>query len=281
MKKKTKKTKCKNKQITVGLILLGAFLLLAVFVPICSGYSYKEIDVDLQNQSASWQHLFGTDEFGRDIFVRVWYGVRISLAAGIGSALLNGCIGIYYGAVSGYLGGKTDMIMMRLGDVVSSIPSLIYVILIMMTFGSNVGSLLLGLCISGWVDTVRIVRGEILKLKEMEFCIAARLAGGRMGRILRKHLIPNAAGPIIVNLTFLVPQAIFTESFLSFVGVGIEAPAASLGTLIRSAMSQMQVYPGQLLYPTMVLCILILAMHLIGNGLEMEVNGQKEGFSLE
>lgn len=281
MEKRMKKMKWKNKQVTLGMILLGIFLLMAVFVPICSGYSYTAIDADIQNQGGSWQHLFGTDKFGRDIFVRVWYGVRISLAAGIGSALLNGCIGICCGAISGYLGGKTDMILMRLGDVVSSIPSLIYVILIMMTFGSNVGSLLLGLCISGWVDTARLVRGEILKLKELEYCIAARLAGGKMGRILWKHLIPNAAGPIIVNLTFLIPQAIFTESFLSFVGVGIEAPAASLGTLIRSAMSQMQVYPGQLLYPTMILCVLILAMHLVGHGLEMEVNSQKEGFSLE
>lgn len=271
----------KNKQIYIGAFILIAFILLAVLVPVFSPYSYTAINADIQNQGSSFAHWFGTDKFGRDIFLRVFYGVQISLMAGIGSALLNGVIGTLLGGISGYLGKKTDILLMRLGDIVSAIPSLIYVILIMMTFGANVGSLLLGLCVSGWVDMARSVRGEVLKLKQEEYLIAAKVSGAKMGRLLLKHIFPNALGTIIVNLTFLVPQAIFTEAFLSFVGVGIEAPAASLGTLIRNAMSQMRVYPWQLLFPTLTLCILILAMHLLGNGLEQEVRGQKEGFSVE
>lgn len=276
-----KKQRVGNQQVYIGLSILVVFVLLAVCIPVVSPYSVTEINADIQNQGATLAHLFGTDKFGRDIFVRTWDGARISLLAGIGSAVINGVAGILYGSISGYLGGKADLIMMRLGDIVSSIPSLIYVILIMMTFGANVGSLLLGLCISGWVDMARIVRGEILKLKGEEFCIAAQISGAKMGRLLCKHMIPNAAGPIIVNLTFLVPQAIFTEAFLSFVGVGIESPSASLGTLIRNAMSQIQVYPGQLLYPTVTLCVLILAMHLLGNGLEQAAGRYKEGFRME
>lgn len=260
-----------------GIAILIILVLLAILMPVLSPYSHTGQNAEIQNLPSSMEHLFGTDKFGRDIFVRVWYGTRISLGVGIGSALICGLIGILYGSTAGYAGGRTDMLMMRLADVVDAIPSLLYVILIMLVLGANVGSILLGICISGWIDLARIVRGEIQRLKTREFCTAARLAGVGTGRILWKHLLPNAAGPVIVNLTFLVPKAIFTEAFLSFVGVGIAAPVASLGTLIQDARSQMQIYPSQMLYPIVVLCVLILSMNLIGAGVEQYVRQMEEG----
>lgn len=267
----------KNGLIAAGIFLLVILALLAILVPALSPYSHTAQNVRIQNANPSWSHLFGTDKFGRDIFVRVWYGTRISLTVGIGSALICGGIGIVYGSATGYAKEKADMVLMRAADIIDAIPSLLYVILIMLVMGANVGSILFGICISGWIDLARIVRGEIKRLKTREFCTAARLAGAKPWRILWFHLLPNAAGPIIVNLTFLVPKAIFTEAFLSFVGVGISAPAASLGTLIQEARSQMQVYPSQMLYPIIVLCILILSMNLIGAGLERAVRQIEEG----
>ena len=184
---------------------------------------------DIRNQGISFSHPFGTDKFGRDLFVRVWCGVRISLCVGLASALLNGALGVLYGAASGYAGKTADNILMRIADIVASVPSLLYVILIMMVLGANEVSILVGLCISGWIETARIVRGEVMRIKEREFVLASRLAGAGPLRIFLTHLLPNAAGPIVVSLTFLVPQAIFTEAFLSFMGVGIPAPRASLG----------------------------------------------------
>ena len=270
--------KCiKDRLFWIGVVLLTVLTILAVLVPAFSPYSHTEQSVDIQNAASSLVHPFGTDKFGRDIFVRVWYGTRISLTVGIGSALICGIIGILFGSAAGYCGGKVDLLLMRTADVIDAIPSLLYVILIMLVMGANVGSILLGICISGWIDLARIVRGEIQRLKTREFCTAARLAGAGTGRILRYHLLPNAAGPIIVNLTFMIPKAIFTEAFLCFVGVGISAPAASLGTLIQDARSQMQVYPSQMLYPILVLCILIFSMNLIGAGLERYVRQMEEG----
>ena len=168
-------------------------------------------------------------------------------------------------------------ILMRIADIVASVPSLLYVILIMMVLGANEVSILVGLCISGWIETARIVRGEVMRIKEREFVLASRLAGAGPLRIFLTHLLPNAAGPIVVSLTFLVPQAIFTEAFLSFMGVGIPAPRASLGTMIQAARSQIFVHPYQMLIPTAVLCILILSLNLIGAGLEAKIRRRREG----
>ncbi|HAX52441.1 ABC transporter permease [Muricomes intestini] len=262
----------KNPLLTAGLIILVLVILLAVLVPVFSPYSYQAQDVDRQNLSSSVSHIFGTDKFGRDIFVRVWYGTRISLLVGLGSTAICGLFGILYGSAAGYAGGKTDLILMRLADIIDAIPSLLYVILITLALGANVGSILLGICISGWIDLARIVRGEVMRLKTREYCIAARMTGATAGRILRRYILPNGAGPVIVNITFMVPKAIFTEAFLSFVGAGISAPAASLGTLIQDARSQMLVYPAQILYPILILCILLLSMNLIGAGVEAGEN---------
>lgn len=267
----------KNGKIVWGMILILLCILLAVLVPVLAPWSSTEMHADIRNQGMSFAHPFGTDKFGRDLFVRVWCGVRISLCVGLASALLNGVQGVLYGAVAGYVGKTTDNVLMRIADIVASVPSLLYVILIMMVLGSNEASILAGLCVSGWIDTARIVRGEVMRLKEREFVLASRLVGASHMRIFLTHLLPNAAGPILVSLTFLVPQAIFTEAFLSFMGIGIPAPKASLGTMIQAARSQLLVHPYQMLIPTMVLCILILSLNLIGAGMEAVLRKRKEG----
>lgn len=259
--------KARRKLLVYG-IILGVWVLLAVLVPLLWPFSYSEQNADIRNQAFSLTHWFGTDRFGRDLFARVWYGAGISLLVGVSSALINGILGILAGAFSGWLGGAADMILMRIGDVISSIPSMIYVILIMLAAGSGPGSIILGLCVAGWVDMSRIVRGEILRLKETDFACAAKMEGLSSMRILFRHLLPNAAGPILVNLIFLIPQAVFTESFLSFLGVGIAAPAASLGTIIQEARSQMVLYPWQMACPLVVLCVMLLCLNAVGSVLE-------------
>ena len=159
---------------------------------------------------------------------------------------------------------------MRLGDLVDAVPSLLYVILITLTFGANAGSILWGSAFRARVESARIVRAEVQRVKTLNFCEAARILGAGPIRILRRHVLPNAWGPVIVSLTFFIPKAIFTEAFLSFVGVGIEAPQASLGSLIQAARSQMRLYPLQMLYPILVLSLLLISLHLIGVGLEQK-----------
>lgn len=266
----------KNRKITVGIYLLFLCIFLAIVVPVFMPWSSTEMHADIRNQGMSFAHPFGTDKFGRDLFVRVWCGVRISLFVGFASALLNGILGILYGAFVGYAGKMLDNLLMRIVDIIASVPSLLYVILIMMVLGATQTSILAGLCISGWIETARIVRGEVMRIKEQEFVLASRLAGAGFLRIFFTHLLPNAAGPIVVSLTLLIPQAIFTEAFLSFMGVGLPAPQASLGTMIQAARSQIFVYPNQMLIPTAVLCILILSLHLIGAGVEEKIR-RREG----
>ena len=264
-----------NRQALAGCIILGVWILLSVLVPLFWPWSYSEQNAELQNQAVSLTHLFGTDKFGRDIFARVWYGAGISLLIGIVSALINVCVGVLYGAVAGYAGKYVDMVMMRIADIIASIPSMLYVILITLVTGAGAGSIILGLCVAGWIDMSRIVRGEIMRLKETDFAAAARMEGLPPLRILWRHLLPNAAGPILVNLIFLIPQAIFTEAFLSFLGVGLAAPAASLGTIIQEARSQMLLYPNQMVCPLIVLCVMLLALNTVGTAIERQLQRGK------
>ncbi len=258
----------KNKMLLTGCGLLAILFGLAILVPLCSPYSYSEQNAQLQNLESCASHWFGTDKFGRDLFTRVWYGARLSLQVGLESAAFCGLAGVVLGATAGYFGGIVDTFVMRTADVVNAIPSLLYVILLTLVLGANVHGIILGICVSGWVETARIVRGEILRSKSSEFAQAAVLSGASSWRVIWHHLLPNAAGPLLVNLTFFIPKAILTEAFLSFVGVGIAAPAASLGTLILEGRRQMRLYPWQLFYPAAVLGLLVMAIHLIGVGLE-------------
>lgn len=265
-----------SRTAAAGCIILGIWILLAAAVPLFWPWSYSEQNAQIRNQAASLLHWFGTDRFGRDLFARVWYGAGISLVIGITSALVNGLLGVLYGAAAGYAGKWADMILMRIADIISSIPSMLYVILITLVMGAGVQSIILGLCVSGWIDMARVVRGEIRRLKETDYAHAAWMEGIGSLRILVRHLLPNAAGPILVNLIFLVPQAVFTEAFLSFLGVGIEAPAASLGTIIQEARSQMMLYPSQMVYPLVVLCVMILALNMIGTAVEDKIGDRRE-----
>lgn len=257
----------KDKMAILGLSIIIIVTLLAIFCPIFSSYSYDAQNLDASNQSPSLQHIFGTDLFGRDIFIRVMYGARISLSIGIIASLINVVFGVLYGGICGFIGGKVDIVMMRIVDILYSIPTMIYVILLMVIIGPGLKSIYITLGISYWVGMARIVRGEILRLKNEEFVLAAQVTGASIQRILLKELIPNAMGPIIVTLTLSIPSAIFTEAFLSFVGLGVSAPMASWGVLTNEAISSLQVYPYQLFFPAAAITITILGFNFLGDGL--------------
>ena len=257
----------KNRLAMIGLAFLAAMVLMAILVPILSPYAYDEMDFASINALPSADHWLGTDKFGRDIFVRVMYGARISLTIGVAAALINLVIGVAYGGICGYVGGKTDMILMRLVDIIYSVPTLLYVILIMLILGSNVFAILVAIGISSWVGMARLVRGQILSLKEEEYAQAAFVMGAGKARILFRHLFINCLGPIIVDTTLMVPNAIFTEAFLAFVGIGISIPQASWGTMANDARSLLQTQPLQILWPVLAISLTMLSLNFIGDGL--------------
>lgn len=262
----------RNKLALVGLVFICAMILAAIFVPIFSPYTYDGQDLTARNAGSSWQHPFGTDKFGRDILVRVMYGARISLSVGFAAAILNLIIGVTYGGICGYIGGKVDLVLMRIVDILYSVPTLLYVILIMLVFGSNIFSVLLAISISSWVGMARQVRAQVMSLKEQEFAQAAFVIGASRRHILFKHLVINCIGPIIVNTTLMVPSAIFTEAFLAFVGIGISIPMASWGTMANDARAQLMLYPMQMVWPVAAICLTMLSLHFIGDGLSVALD---------
>ena len=255
-----------NRRALIGLIVLLLIVLLAVLGPLFSPYPYDGMGTEV-NCGPSAAHWFGTDALGRDLFTRVLYGIRISLFVGFVSTLINCAIGVLYGGVAGYVGGRVDAVMMRFVDVLYAVPSLLYIILLMMMFGSNVGSIMVGMCISGWVGIARLMRTQVISLKGREYVLAAYTEGAGPARILFKHMFSNAMSPILVQATLAIPQAIFQEAFLSFIGMGISAPQASLGTLAQDARMYMAVYPQQMICPIAMICIIIFALNFISEGL--------------
>ena len=249
-----------------GLVILVLFALLSLAGPLISPYTYDGQNIAHQNQFPSAGHIFGTDKFGRDIFVRVLYGMRISLTIGFVTAVINCVLGVIIGGIAGYFGG-VDMIIMRIIDVLTSVPSMLYMILIMVIMGNSVRSILLALCITYWISTARIVRSQVLTLKNQEYVLAARVLGASNSRILFRHLIPNSLGPILITVSYIIPSAIFSEAFLSFLGIGIQAPMASLGTLVNDAIPQMFGWPYQMLFPVMAIVITMFALNFICDGL--------------
>ena len=212
-------------------------------------------------------YLLGTDGLGRDLFIRIVYGARISLLVGFFAAFINFVVGVFYGAIAGYCGGAVDNIMMRVIDVLDSIPMTLYVILIMVVVGPGITSIILALGLTFWVKMARIVRGQVLTLKQQEFVKAAIVTGADTKRIIIKHLIPNMMGPIMVNIAMQIPSAIFNEAFLSFVGLGISAPMASWGTLCNDALAGIYVYPYQMVFPAIAISVTILTFNLFSDGL--------------
>jgi len=212
--------------------------------------------------------LFGSDHLGRDVLTRLMYGARISLKISLVAALVNLLIGVVYGSVSGFSSSKTDNIMMRIVDIINSIPLVIYVILLMVLLNkANIWTIILALGTVYWVGMARLVRGQIISLKDQEFVLAARVIGVSRRKIIFRHLIPNSLGPIIVSLTMSIPSAIFTEAFLSFIGIGISAPEASWGTMANEAISQLEAYPYQMLFPALAIGITVLSFNFLGDGL--------------
>lgn len=256
----------KNKLAIIGLLFLIIMVLLAIFVPMLSKYGFEDQNIALKNALPSFEHPFGTDKLGRDIFVRVMYGGRISLAIAFASAFICLIIGVLYGGIAGYVGGKTDMIMMRIVDILDSIPTLLYVILILMIFGNTIPAMLFAICFTSWVGMARQVRQQVRSIKEMEFVMAEKVLGASHKRILLKHLIINAIGPIIVNLTMLVPSAIFTEAFLSFVGIGLDPSIPSWGKLANDCRGLFFTYPIQIIWVVLAISLTCLSLNFVGDG---------------
>jgi oligopeptide transport system permease protein len=261
----------RNKLAVVGFWIIIALFVIAIFGPMLSPYTYAQQDLTNTYQSPTLRHPFGTDQLGRDQMTRVLYGSRISLAVGVVCAALNFLIGVTYGGIAAYFGGRIDDIMMRIVDILYGIPTLIIVILLTVLFkdkGINpLVNVFIAIGLTYWLPMARIVRGEILSLKEREFALAAKTIGAPNNRILFKHLIPNAMGPIIVTVTLEVPSAIFTEAFLSYIGLGVSAPVASWGVLASDGTEAMRSYPYLVLFPALAISLTMFAFNFLGDGL--------------
>lgn len=251
----------------LGLLVILMIFLLAVFGPFFTAYTYSDQRLELANQPPNQAHWFGTDNLGRDLFTRVLYGARISLSIGILASLINLTIGVLYGGIAGYFGGRVDSIMMRIVDILYGIPLLLYVILLMVVLKPGLTNIFIALGLVYWLQMARIVRGQVLSLKEQEYVSAAKLIGASSWRIILRHLIPNCMGPIIVTMTLAIPDAIFTEAFLSFIGLGVSAPMASWGVLASEGLISLVSHPFQLLYPAIAISITMLSFNFLGDGL--------------
>ena len=256
-----------NKLALVGLEIIVVMIILAIVGPMFSSYTYAEQDLMAANQGPSSAHWFGTDTLGRDLYTRVMYGARISLTIGFVAALINLVIGVIYGGVSGFFGGKVDRVMMGIVYILYGIPLLLYVILLMVVLEPGLTSIFIALGIAYWLTMARIVRSQIIKIKKEEYVIAAQSMGIPSWRILWRHILPNCAGPIIITMTLAIPEAIFTEAFLSFIGLGVSAPMASWGVLAAEGINSMRSYPFQLIFPALAISITMLGFAFFGDGL--------------
>ena len=295
----------KNPLAVGSLIVLAIIVLTIIVAPLIVPYSYEEIlsvngkrDKGAKNLAPftysqmeqkyideggeRFPHIFGTDEQCRDYFIRVIYGTRISLTVGFFASIIVLIIGMLYGSISGYIGGRTDLIMMRIVDIIYSLPDMLIIILlsvvlnetltfksgsILARLGTNMVSLFVVFGLLYWVGMARLIRGQILSIKENEYILAARSIGANPGHIIRRHILPNCLSVIIISTALQIPSAIFTESFLSFVGIGVKAPMPSLGSLANAAREGLQSYPYKLVFPALMICLIVLSLNLLGDGL--------------
>ena len=295
----------RNPLAVASLIVLLAIVITIIVAPLIVPYSYEEIlSVDgrrdkgaknlapftysemeqqyIEKGGTRFPHIFGTDEQCRDYFIRVIYGTRISLTVGLFASIIVLIIGMLYGSISGYLGGRVDLIMMRIVDIIYSLPDMLIIILlsvvlnevlqfksgtILARLGTNMISLFIVFGLLYWVGMARLIRGQILSIKENEYILAAQAIGASPGRIIRKHILPNCLSVIIISTALQIPSAIFTESFLSFVGIGVKAPMPSLGSLANAAREGLQSYPYKLVFPALTICLIVLSLNLLGDGL--------------
>ncbi len=264
----------KNKVAVFCLFFIVLLCILAVMIPILSPYTISEqhllhtnVGIGFKDQTDGHYHLFGTDTLGRDIFTRIWGGARTSLLISFTAVFINVIVGIIYGGISGYVGGMVDNILMRIIEIINGIPYLIIVILLMMVLPSGVMTMVIAYAAVGWTGMARLVRGQIMTLKQQDYVTAAKVMGADANRIIFKHLIPNTLSVIIVNVTLAVPNAIFTEAFLSFIGLGVPVPHASWGTLANDGVRVFQMYPSQLIIPALFISVTMLSFNLLGDGL--------------
>ena len=296
----------KNPLAVASLIVLIILTLTIIIVPAIYPYSYSQmITVDgkrdktaknlapfeysknelkaIENGETIFPHIFGTDELCRDYFIRVVFGARVSLLVGLFASLIVLVIGLLYGSISGYFGGRVDLIMMRIVDIIYSLPDTLMVILLSVVLGQTIGPVIQGTVLASignnmislfvvfgllyWVGMARLVRGQILSIKNNEYVLAAKAMGAKPRRIIRKHILPNCMSVIIISVALQIPSAIFTESFLSFIGLGVQAPMPSLGSLANAARGGMQSYPWKMLFPAMAICLIVLSFNLLGDGL--------------
>lgn len=255
-----------------GIGLLSIIILLAIFGPYLSSYTYSETHLMDKNLPPMASHWFGTDDLGRDLFTRVCYGARISLFVGTAAAFVDLIIGLLWGGIAALSGGNIDRVMMRIADLLFSLPYLLIVILLMVVMGPGLLTIVLAMSVIGWITMARIVRGQILYLKEQDYVLAAKCLGAGFFRILFRHILPNAKETIIETLTLTISSAIFTEAFLSFLGLGVQAPAASWGTMANEGLPALQYYPWRLFFPALFITLTIFSLNLIGDRLRQNTS---------
>lgn len=257
----------KNKGAVFGIICIAIITLLAIFAPIFSSWEFDAIDTSIKNIAPCAEHLFGTDAYGRDLFVRTWQGTRISLFIAVVAIFIDVVVGMTYGLISGYFGGIVDSIMQRIQEVINSIPTLVILTLLLMVMKSSLFTIIMALSFTEWIGMSRITRAQVLRVKEEEFVLASRTLGAGNFFIIFKEILPNIYSQMIIMVMMSIPNAIFYEAYLSFVGLGLPIPEASLGTLINDGYTSFLVYPYMMLIPVFIFSILMLSFNLCGDGL--------------
>lgn len=258
----------RNRAAVTGMAVVAVMVALAVVGPLLAPFPYDKVTkTDVWMGPLTGGHLLGTDSLGRDLLARLLAGLGVSLAIGVTATSVSLVIGVLWGAVAGYVGGRVDEIMMRVVDTLYSLPFIFFVILLMVTFGRNIVLIFLAIGAVEWLTMSRIVRGQTLSLKGKEFIEAARAAGLSSGQIIARHIVPNLLGPVVVYVTLTIPAVIIAESFLSFLGLGVQPPMASLGTLIATGAQDMEMAPWLLVFPSATMVVTLMALNFIGDGL--------------